>query len=231
MAIEEARKRYDELIDSYLDNKPIFISLFSRKGDRDLYGILNELRALNDHIARCYIEGATDDQIFGEVCKAEGHLKRLIYDSFKQLNIIFYDYVNDFERKHFGQHWILIDNGTFWDDYTNKRLEITQSIELAKINESIDAQAAYVYYQKAYKLQEELYQLLESNRNLLVKSRLKKIADAVISNRGWFLSTVALTVIPIVIWEGYRHWDSVSGTFSQLFHSVTQSIGQFLIGL
>ena len=227
MVIEEARRRYDELIDSYLEYKPIFISLFSRKGDRDLYGILNELRALNDHIARCYIEGATDDQIYGEVCKAEGHLKRLIYDSFKQLNIIFYDYVNNFERKHAGLHWILVDNGTFWDDYTNKRLEITQSIESAKINESINAQKAYEYYQKAYELQEEIYQLLESKQNLLVKSLLKKIADAVVSYWGWFLSTVALSVIPMIIWESWRHWGNICDFFSQLFHNATQSIGQF----
>ena len=110
---EKVNQKYKNLIESYINIKPILSNLYKRNGNHHIDGILNEIRALNDHIARCYRPGITDDQAYEELCKAEGHLKRLIYDSFKQLNIIFYDYADNYEKTYFGAHWISFDNGNF----------------------------------------------------------------------------------------------------------------------
>ncbi|MDE6395432.1 MAG: hypothetical protein K2K77_08830, partial [Duncaniella sp.] len=70
--------KYRELIESYINIKPILSNLYIRNGNRHVEGILNEIRAMNDHVARCYRFGITDAQAYEELCKAEGHLKRLI---------------------------------------------------------------------------------------------------------------------------------------------------------
>ena len=104
---------YEDLIMSYLEIKPLLFDLFVRNGGQYIDAVLNEMRALNDHIARCYADGMSIDEVYKELNKAEGHLKRLIYDCFKQLNIIFFDYMNEYEANHFGKHWLRVKDGLF----------------------------------------------------------------------------------------------------------------------
>ena len=48
---------YRDLIMSYLEIKPLLFDLFVRNGNQYINAVLNEMRALNDHIARCYADG------------------------------------------------------------------------------------------------------------------------------------------------------------------------------
>lgn len=90
---QEHRHKIDKLLLDYGGNAKPLISEISKRHKDGIVpeNLLNEIRALNDHIARCYRERVDDLYIDGELRKAEGHLRRLLYDCFKQLNI----YISD----------------------------------------------------------------------------------------------------------------------------------------
>jgi hypothetical protein len=194
-------KMYENLIHSYLEIKPVLFDLYKRNGNSHIDAILNEMRALNDHLARCYADNITVENAHKELSKAEGHLKRLIYDCFKQLNIIFFEHVNDYEEKYFGPHWFRLDGGRFWSDYTAWRYEVVKNVEQAKKYESIDAEKACDNYQNAYVVQGKVYDLLENNKSNLQLSKPRILWMKLNSLKGWGLTTFILAVIPSVLWE------------------------------
>ena len=87
-----------------------------RRGDDHLLGINNEIHALNDHIARCYSENITSQQRMEQLSKAEGHVRRLILDCFKQLNMDLFSKIESIEKKYYSNLWLYWGkNGEFWD--------------------------------------------------------------------------------------------------------------------
>lgn len=88
--MSEEDKLQNDILLYYCENiLPLLLELKLRRGDDHLLGINNEIRALNDHIARCYSESEniTSQQRMEQLSKAEGHVRRLILDCFKQLNM------------------------------------------------------------------------------------------------------------------------------------------------
>ena len=111
--------------------KPLLVDIKARRADRELPdNFLNEIRALNDHIARCYRSEVSD--IDAELTKAEGHLRRLIYDCFKQLNIYINDILERKENKFYSDLWLTYDKGRFWNEYSKSRKYAQQNVVNAK---------------------------------------------------------------------------------------------------
>ena len=220
---------YEDLIMSYLEIKPLLFDLFVRNGGQYIDAVLNEMRALNDHIARCYADGMSIDEVYKELNKAEGHLKRLIYDCFKQLNIIFFDYMNEYEANRFGKHWLRVKDGLFWNDYTSLRYEIVKNIEDAKLYESFDADKAWNSYQNAYVLQGKVYGLLERYGDELCLSSTRVFWMKMNSLKGWLASTFALAVIPSALWE--IPWGEIRNGIVKIFYNGVHELGIFLMSL
>jgi hypothetical protein len=86
---EEVKQRLQELMVAYVSAKPLLNDVFKRNGNEQTDAILNEIRAINDHVARFYDESRKEEERNEELIKAEGHLKRMVYDAYKQLNIFF----------------------------------------------------------------------------------------------------------------------------------------------
>lgn len=106
-------ERISSIIAGYSDTvKPLLAEIRVRRGDVP-NNFLNEIRALNDHIARCYREGIEPTVVEEELTKAEGHLRRLIYDCFKQLNVYISDALNNKEKKYYSDLWLVYDSGQF----------------------------------------------------------------------------------------------------------------------
>lgn len=219
--------KYQELIKSYLQIRPVLADVYKRSGNQYIDGILNEIRALNDHIARCYLD-LPHDSANEELCKAEGHLKRLIYDCFKQLNIIFFDYVNEHEHLNFGSHWICLDGGNFWDTYTSLRKRIGKYIEDAKNEENKNYDKSFGYYQEAYVLQGKVYNLLDKHKEQLCLSKKRYYWQRINSMKGWLLATFLLAIIPAIIWEGFIHRSDIWTWFSDLVLNILQLLGSKL---
>ncbi len=228
---KEVQDKYDNLINSYHNFKPILASLYTLNGNTYVEGVANEIRALNDHIARCYRKGITINHAYEEICKAEGHLKRLIFDSFKQLNIIFHDFTEDYENKYFGEHWIMLDNGMFWNNYTLYRKEAISFVDKAKNNESKDFNLAFNYYQSAYINQKQVFDLINNYEKFLVKGTLDKFLNLFSSNKKWMLVTFVLAVVPALIWEFIRNADNLFNVCWKWLVELIHSLGNFLVHL
>ena len=228
MTQQDIDNKYNDIISSYLEIKPVLADLYRKNGNNHIDGILNEIRALNDHIARCYCRTDLVEN-YNELCRAEGHLKRLIYDIFKQLNIIFFDYTKDKEQRYFGEHWIRLNGGQFWREYLSLRENITSNIEQAKIFEAKDTEKALYHFQEAYTLQYQVYELLEKNQQDLEVTWINDKLRKVNSLKGWVISTILLAIIPSLLWELYIHWSCISSFFHKILLDVIHTFGAFLL--
>ena len=222
---------YKELIDSYLEIKPVLFDLNKQNNGAYPEAILNEIRALNDHIARCYLPDKKEKDIREELRKADGHLKRLIFDSFKQLNIIFHDNLEAYELKYYGSHWITFDDGIFWKNYIELREKVVKCIEHAKNTESTDSEKAAEFYQQAYILQGEVNALIESNKLTLEGSVLSKGKRMFRSHLTWFISTIILAVVPALIWEAIMNRETLWNYISANFILMLKNTGEWLINI
>ncbi len=80
--------------------------------------IFNEIRAFNDHIARCYLDDATNEKVESEVkFKAERHLTRITLDCYKFLIILLDDRLKLFERQTRNIDLTIIQPGEFYTQY------------------------------------------------------------------------------------------------------------------
>lgn len=61
--------------------------------------LFNEIRALHDHISRCYSDDVTEEQIEKNIEKGNRHVIRIILDCYKYLNLSLHDSVMPFERQ------------------------------------------------------------------------------------------------------------------------------------
>ena len=209
VTLEEVQKKYQELMVSYTKTKPMLNDVYKRNGGEYPDAILNEIRAIIDHIARFYDEGRDDNQRYEELTKAEGHLKRMIYDAYKQLNIFFFDSMEQFEEDYFGKHWFRVNDGKFWLEYSEKREEVVELVKQAKIYESISTESAMDWYQKAYTTQRYVYKPIGDNERNLILPKWKKKLIAINSQKGWLMTTACLAIIPALMWETLTHWSKI----------------------
>lgn len=206
---EEFKEKYRGLFEDYVAAKPLLNEVYKRNGNEQTEAILNEIRAINDHVARFFDDNRGPDDKYDELTKAEGHLKRMIYDAYKQLNIFFFDSMNDFEEKNFGIHWLHVNKGKFWIEYKQKRDSITKIVKEAKIQEGISSEAAFKCYEQAYIEQRDLYKLIDDNHDELVLSKSRKMLNVLNSQKGWLISTIILAVVPALLWELGKHFSQI----------------------
>lgn len=86
--------------------KPLIAELEART-ERFPLPLFNEIRALHDHIVRCYSERISSNQVDSEIHKAERHVTRIMLDCYKCLNLSLHDEVLLFERPMQVLLWIL----------------------------------------------------------------------------------------------------------------------------
>lgn len=194
-------ERIADILNNYRDTvKPLLADIQARRSDDKLPdNFLNEIRALNDHIARCYRNDASDKFIDSELTKAEGHLRRLIYDCFKQLNIYISDTLEYKERKYYSEMWLTHKNGAFWISYSKYRKYAQQFVIDAKKSESTDSDRAMALYEKAFQSYRRAEELLLDNKTMLKLSFVNKHLLKADHLGWWFFITVILSVISAII--------------------------------
>lgn len=195
----------DSLYSQYNDTiKPLLIQVESRYESLPT-PIHNELRSFNDHIARCYIVGATEQDIDNELRKAAGHIKRTIFDCFKFLNVKLYDINKDFEKKTKRVDLTKISNGTFYIKYRDLVVEAQKAVRDAKQLESDtrNHDAAFTKYENAFLLYSELEVLINENVSNVnwarVKSMFSTLGVIIYSIVIFFIGTVVSLIIEDLI--------------------------------
>ena len=186
-------KNESRIISQYNKVAKPLINYFERIGTNIPVNCLNEIRALNDHLARCYRKDITGNAIDLELSKAEGHLERLVLDSFKQLIIFLRDDIESLKRKYYSDKWREYESGSFWIQYTDLERDALMSEIEAKKRETIDKDESLKMYQKAFI---NLYRIKELILGLDLKDSFRyKWFGFVKNNLFWLIETIILTAI------------------------------------
>lgn len=193
-------KRISSILTDYRETiKPLLSDIKARNGGGLPNNFLNEIRALNDHIARCYRQDITQQNIDAELTKAEGHLRRLVYDCFKQLNIYISDTLALKEKRFYSDLWLTHNEGKFWKEYSKNRKYAQINVIEAKKAESIDPDKAMTLYEKAFQNYRHAEDLLIENKRMLWNSFLYKNLHKINHFWWWLLITVVLSAISAII--------------------------------
>lgn len=144
--------------------------------------ILNEIRAYNDHIARCFIEGTSQTEIDSEIKKADGHLLRTELDCFKLLNVYMKTiFVEKFGKKYKRVNLNNVDAGNFVVKYYNLTKKARNFVKEAKKKESYEKEAALELFQKAYNTYSEIEDLITKNIRSIAYAKSSWYAGKIVS--------------------------------------------------
>lgn len=102
--------------------------------------LFNEIRAFNDHVARCYLSGMTEVKVNEELKKAEGHINRITLDCFKYLDVFLYEKVKRFEHSTRYIDISLLDNGEFYPSFCRLQKEAVKNVREAKKKEALNVE-------------------------------------------------------------------------------------------
>lgn len=113
--------------------------------------ILNEIRAMNDHVSRCYWADKSEADCLEEVRKANGHLSRSILDAYKYLVIVYERKVQDFYHQYKDVCIAIVDDGHFLPELNRLHSEARDLAFAAKMQEASafpDKEMSYEAYEK-----------------------------------------------------------------------------------
>lgn len=161
--------------------------------------LFNEIRALHDHISRCYSDNVSSEQIDSEIHKAERHVVRIMLDCYKCLNLSLHDEVLLFEKQTKHIDLTVLQDGTFYPRYKILRMKAIQTVRKAKSLESQDTNAALDAYQQSYNVYSELETMIDSVTPDLHWARIRFSVRRLLQVVLWILSAIASGVISIFL--------------------------------
>lgn len=195
----ENNKRITELYQDYNTViKPLIAEVEARTEQFPL-PLFNEIRALHDHIARCYSENISSEQIDSEIYKAERHVVRIMLDCYKCLNLSLHDTVLIFERQTKHIDLTVLQNGNFYPKYKSLRTKAVQTVRKAKSLEALDSNAALDVYQESFNVYCDLENIIDEVTPDLHWARVRFSVRRVVQMLLWILGAVASGFISILL--------------------------------
>ena len=192
---EEAAKRITACYVQYCEViKPLIaqIEAYSEKFPLPLF---NEIRAFNDHIARCYYRNPSDSFIDEQIDKASRHILRITLDCFKCLIVIMFEQIERFEQQTRNVDLTVIDNGTFYPEYARLKTDGAATVRRAKTLESYEIENALREYEKAY----DIYNRIINNINTVKESvrwaRVRFTTRRILTLLAWVASVIISAII------------------------------------
>lgn len=188
-ALSELYRPYTEVI------KPL-LALIEAEREEFPLPLYNEVRALNDHVARILSGECTNPE--EEFNRAQRHISRLNLDCFKWLNITYNEKLSAFRKDLRNIDFTKINNGEFYTPFKLHIIEAKRLVKEAKILESKGAtQDALVSYQKAFNEYCDAQEMTETidwiwAKKLYSKTRpiIQAILWLMILLIGWCLDTI-----------------------------------------
>lgn len=152
--------------------------------------IFNEIRALFDHIARCYNPHINAVSIDNEITRSESHLYRIMFDCFKFLNVKAKDEVNKFERQTKNVDLPSISNGEFYPEYKRLSKLAFNFAKEAKKYESLNKDKSLELFEKAYNTYDKLIDYIDDNRIYIIRAKWKFNSYRFLKILLWFLTAI-----------------------------------------
>lgn len=189
--IEDCYVRYCAVIKPLIAN----IESLSEKIPLPLF---NEIRAFNDHIARCFYLAPEEDFIKEQITKAQRHIERITLDCFKCLNVILYNRIELFERQTKNVDLTVIDNGEFFPEYSKLKINAANLVRLAKLEEARSSDQALDFYQDSYNVYTRLVEKIESVSEKVKWAKVRFSSKRIITIIAWILSVVISAILSAV---------------------------------
>lgn len=161
--------------------------------------LFNEIRALHDHISRCYSDNVTQEQVDSEIHKAERHVIRIMLDCYKCLNLSLHDEVLLFEKQTKHIDLTVLQDGTFFPQYKALRMKAIQAVRKAKSLESQDTNKALDAYQQSYNFYCDLESMIDAVTPDLHWARIRFSVRRLLQVALWILSAIASGIISIFL--------------------------------
>lgn len=178
--------------------KPLIAEIEARMEQFPL-PLFNEIRALHDHIARCYSDGITVERKSEEVQKARRHIVRIILDCYKYLNLTLHESLLLFERQTKNIDLTVLKNEEFYPKYRSLRIEAIQAVRRAKALESMNLDSALDAYQESYNLYTRIETLIDEILPDVHWARVRFTVRKGLQILLWLLSAVASGVVSILL--------------------------------
>jgi len=167
--------------------------------------IFNEIRAFNDHVARCHRNGTSDLEIENEIRKAKGHIERIILDCYKFLNVALHkNVIERFDKRTKGVDLGAINNGTFFIFYSESKKYINAHLKEAKLLEIHDKENSVLKYELVYNKFFELETYLIDNERHICWARARYHSSKMLRFLGWLLAAVISGIISSIYIPWYR---------------------------
>lgn len=161
--------------------------------------LFNEIRALHDHIARCYSDNISSGQVDLEIHKAERHVVRIMLDCYKCLNLSLHDAILLFEHQTKHIDLTVLQDGNFYPKYKSLRTQAIQTVRKAKAMEAMDSNAALDFYQEAFNVYCDLENIIDEVTPDLHWARVRFSVRRALQVLLWILSAVASGIISILL--------------------------------
>lgn len=190
--IVELYKDYNTII------KPLIAEIEARMEQFPL-PLFNEIRALHDHIARCYSDGMTLERKKKEIQKAHRHIVRIVLDCYKYLNLTLHDSLLLFERQTKNVDLTVLKNGMFYPEYKSLRIKAIQTVRKAKSWESMDSDSALNIYQESYNLYTQIETLIDEVLPDVHWARVRFTVRKGLQILLWILSAIASGFVSILL--------------------------------
>lgn len=186
------------IADSYIQYCDVIKPLIARieaLSEKIPLPLFNEIRAFNDHIARCYYNNPSDEYIDEQIDKASRHIVRMNLDCFKCLIVIMFQKIENFDKRTRNIDLTVIDNGLFYPEYSRLKVEAATAVNNAKMQESINIEDSLTEFERACNIYSEIVNSIdrinESVRWAKVRFSSKKILTAL----AWIASIVVSAII------------------------------------
>lgn len=179
----ESQEAIESIYHRYLTEIQPLIVTYEALDGRFPVAVLNEIRAVFTHLARCYEHGRNESE---QLKNAERHLERVHRDCFKYLCIAYTDEYKEFMRTYRCVDLSLIDNGDFLPRFSKKYSEAKNLLIEAKKLESLNEDDILILeaYEKAANEYTEFYEMISGENlakfiKLKRKTRFKRFIEAV----------------------------------------------------
>lgn len=159
-------KRLSEIYNQYHDVLHDVIATYEVVNNEHPIEILNEVRSICYHIAKCYRNGATALNIDSHIQKAENHLNRAILDGFKYSCLGYQLRIREFKKEN-SKVIALLDNGMFLPKFKSLEKEAMKLYKNAKKTENQydDVEKSFPLFEAAYIKYDELFTLIENEKS------------------------------------------------------------------
>lgn len=190
-----ACQRIAESYIQYCDVIKPLIARIEAQSEKIPLPLFNEIRAFNDHIARCYYNNPTDEYINEQIDKASRHIVRMTLDCFKCLIVIMYQKIEQFEKRTRNIDLTVIDNGLFYPEYSRMKVEAATAVNNAKLQELININDALIQFERACNVYTDIVNSIDRVNETVKWAKVRFYSRKTITILAWVASIVVSAII------------------------------------